>query len=66
MNARDDIHGLSRANMDLFERSAARTFLGSQSLGGKEIMNIPPSRVEYHYWRALYGCSLTQWPRLMW
>jgi len=35
MNARDDIHGLSRANMDLFERSAARTFLGSQSLGGK-------------------------------
>jgi len=52
--------------MDLFERSAARTFLGSQSLGGKEIMNIPPSRVEYHYWRALYGCSLTQWPRLMW
>jgi len=22
--------------------------------------------VEYHYWRAPYGCSLAPWPRLMW
>ena len=34
MNARDE--GLSRANMDMFERSAARAFLGSQSVEGKD------------------------------
>jgi hypothetical protein len=36
MNARDEIHGLSRVNMDMFERSAARAFLGSQSVEGKD------------------------------
>jgi len=64
MNARDE--GLSRANMDMFERSAARAFLGSQSVEGKTIMNIPPTRVGYHHWQAPYGCSLAPWPRLMW
>src|SRR5260370_30343749 len=34
MNARDE--GISRANMDMFERSAARAFLGSQSVEGKD------------------------------
>ena len=34
MNARDE--GLSRANMGMFERSAARAFLGSQSVEGKD------------------------------
>jgi hypothetical protein len=28
MNAREEIHGLSRANVDMLERSAARAFLG--------------------------------------
>jgi hypothetical protein len=28
MNARGEIHGLSRANVDMLERSAARAFLG--------------------------------------
>jgi hypothetical protein len=53
----DEIHGLSRPNMDMFERSAARAFLGSRQWREKTIMNIPPSRVE---WQAPYGCSLAR------